>query len=825
MRASKYIVESAYGGERLTGRIFSPMDPTMTRLNAALEGRYLIRSVLGHGGMATVYAARDLKHERDVAIKVLAAELAEALGAERFLNEIKTTANLRHPHILPLYDSGNADGLLFYVMPLVEGETLRARLTRDTQLPIADALRIADEVSDALSYAHARGVIHRDIKPENILLEGGHAVVADFGIARAVSAAGGERLTRTGMSVGTPAYMSPEQAVADDTLDGRSDLYSLACVVYEMLAGQAPFAGPTSAAIVRQHLTVDAPPVTNVRPAVPAHVAGALQRALAKTPDDRFNPVAAFAAALHVPATAANELVQGAPLLSKGAPDAAPETTRRSVAQWSRRLIVVGWVVVLIGYAGAWFARNRAARRDNAPTGVAVLPFAERSADQANAYLGDGIAETLISALNNVSGLTVASRTSSFAFRGKETDVRQIGKELAVGTVLEGSVQRAGDQLRITAELVKTTDGVTMWSQTFDRKADDIFAVQDEVVRAVVTALQGRAYASSAAFESTVGTKDREAYELYIQGTYFWNRRSLADFTRAQGLFEKAIARDSTYAAPWSGIANALITQAFVDTTNPVLLLERAQQAAERARALGPDLADAHVALAYLRLIKDWDYRGADSAFRSVLARYPRHPMAHKWYGDLLNIVSGPASAVGEIQTTLALDPKLAIAMYNLGYLHSLLGRPDSALIWLDRGLSLAPDLVLALIEAANLRALRGDSAGTFAALNRLPRVSSRTASNPEALARAWGRGGYHEVLRTMAASPDSRSLPSERARWMAALGRYDEAFVALNEAIARRDVWAIFNHRRLEFIPMRTDPRWNLMLKKIGLPPDTSSR
>jgi|JI10StandDraft_1071094.scaffolds.fasta_scaffold02742_7 TolB-like protein/tRNA A-37 threonylcarbamoyl transferase component Bud32 len=789
--------------------MLSPMDATTSRLNAALEGRYVVSRILGQGGMATVYAARDLRHERDVAIKVLAAELAQALGAERFLNEIKTTANLRHPHILPLYDSGNADGLLFYVMPLVEGETLRDRMTREAQLPIADALRIASEVSDALSYAHARGVIHRDIKPENILLEGGHAVVADFGIARAVSAAGGERLTQTGMSVGTPAYMSPEQAVADDALDGRSDLYSLACVVYEMLAGQAPFTGPTAAAIVRQHLTVDAPPITNLRPAVPMHVAGVLQRALAKAPDDRFNPVAAFSAALQSGAQASASAARTTPTTSAPA-------RRRSLG-----LILTTAAVLVVAAAGAWYVRARSGETTAAPTGVAVLPFAERSADQANAYLGDGIAETLISALANVSGLTVASRTSSFAFRGKETDVRAIGRELSVGTVLEGSVQRAGDQLRITAELVKTADGLTIWSQTFDRKADDIFAVQDEVVRAVVTALQGRAYASSAAFESSVGTRDREAYELYMQGTYFWNRRSLSDFTRAQGLFEKAIARDSTYAAPWSGIANALITQAFVDTTNPVMLLAKAQQAAERARVLAPDLADAHVALAYLRLIKDWDYKGADSAFRSVIERYPRHPMAHKWYGDLLNIVTGPSTAIGEIRMTLSLDPKLAIAMYNLGYVHALLGQPDSALVWYDRGLALAPDLVLALVEAAALRASRGDSAGALAALERLPRVSSRTAGTSIDLERAWGRGGYLELLRTLVAAPESRFLPSERARWLAILGRNDDAFDALDEAIARRDVWAVFNHRRLEFVAMRKDPRWNVMLGKIGLVPN----
>ncbi len=283
------------------------------RLAAALADRYRIERELGAGGMATVYLAEDVKHHRRVAIKVLRPELAQAIGPERFLREIETTANLRHPHILPLYDSGEAGGFLFYVMPLVEGESLRDRLEREKQLPIDDALKIAREVADALSHAHSRGVVHRDIKPENILLESGHAVVADFGIAKAVSAAGGERLTQTGMSVGTPQYMSPEQAAGERDLDGRSDLYSLGCVLYEMLAGQPPFTGPTVESVVHQHLTAEPRAITQIRPAVPAEIAGVLQRALAKTPADRFNPVAQFSDALRRPSDARPIVIERVP--------------------------------------------------------------------------------------------------------------------------------------------------------------------------------------------------------------------------------------------------------------------------------------------------------------------------------------------------------------------------------------------------------------------------------------------------------------------------------------------------------------------------------
>jgi serine/threonine-protein kinase len=270
-------------------------------LVAALADRYTVEREVGRGGMATVYLANDLKHQRRVALKVFRPELAAAVGAERFLREITTTANLRHPHILPLYDSGEAGGFLFYVMPFVEGESLRDRLDREKQLPLDDALQIAREVADALSYAHSHDVVHRDVKPENILLEAGHAVVADFGIARAVSAAGGERLTQTGIAIGTPTYMSPEQAAGSGDLDGRSDLYALGCVLYEMLAGQPPFIAPTAEGLVRQHMTAEAPTVTQLRPKVSGEVAQAIDRVLAKNPADRFATAAAFTKALAVP--------------------------------------------------------------------------------------------------------------------------------------------------------------------------------------------------------------------------------------------------------------------------------------------------------------------------------------------------------------------------------------------------------------------------------------------------------------------------------------------------------------------------------------------
>jgi serine/threonine-protein kinase len=419
-------------------------------LTTALSDRYRIERELGAGGMATVYLAEDLRHQRKVAVKVLRPELAAALGHERFLREITTTANLRHPHILPLFDSGQAvappqgESFLFYVMPYVEGESLRDRLDREKQLPLDDALQIAREVADALSYAHQRGVIHRDIKPANILLESGHAVVADFGIARAITEAGGTKLTETGLAIGTPAYMSPEQAAGDGELDGRSDLYALGCVLYEMLAGQPPFTGPTVESLVYQHLTVDAPSVTNLRPAVPPQIAGVLERALAKVPADRFNPVAEFADALH----------------TGGAPSAAaPAKLRRWIPVLATATMLAA-IAVIFDIGGI-----RPRGGGGLIESLAVLPLESLAADPGHEYFADGMTEALITELSKIEALRVISRTSVMQYKGARKSLPDIARELNVDGIVEGSVLRDGNRVRVTAQLIDAAADRHLWAE------------------------------------------------------------------------------------------------------------------------------------------------------------------------------------------------------------------------------------------------------------------------------------------------------------------------------------------------------------------------
>ncbi|MCZ6851755.1 MAG: protein kinase, partial [Planctomycetota bacterium] len=378
------------------------MPDTLARLTSALANRYAIERELGAGGMATVYLAEDLKHHRKVAIKVLRPELAAAIGPERFLREITITAQLNHPHILPLLDSGEENGFLYYVMPYMQGESLRDRLNRERQLSVGDAVKLAGEVADALNAAHRRDVVHRDIKPENILIEDGHAVVADFGIARASDAAGSEQLTETGLAIGTPFYMSPEQASGSRDLDGRSDIYALGCVLYEMLAGQPPFTGPTIESVVHQHLAVEVSPVTNLRPAVSAEIAATLTRALAKTPADRFATAREFADALTaVPTSTAARPTAAASGLSRGRVGA--------YAALALAVLVAGVLTILR-------TTGPASMTDDIPR-LVVLPLQNLSAAEEE-YFAVGMTEEITARLAGISGLRVIARQTAIQYKG-----------------------------------------------------------------------------------------------------------------------------------------------------------------------------------------------------------------------------------------------------------------------------------------------------------------------------------------------------------------------------------------------------------------------
>jgi serine/threonine protein kinase/tetratricopeptide (TPR) repeat protein len=606
-------------------------------IGSALAGRYTIERELGRGGSATVYLALEEKHGRQVAIKVLKPEVATSLGAERFLREIGITARLSHPHLVPLIDSGEAGGLLYYVAPYISGGSLRDRLVLGGRFTVPDALRVTREVGAGLDYAHRNGFIHRDVKPENILFADGQAMLADFGIAHVGRAATAEPLTDAGVVVGTPEYMSPEQASGESNLESRSDIYSLACVLYEMLAGEPPLRGSSSRATIAKQVTETPRPLRALRPDVLPAVDRALACALAKDPADRFASVAEFIAALHT------EEVERAHL---------PLAATRSIA---------------------------------------VLPFVNASSDPENEYLSDGITDELIDALAKVEGLRVASRTSVFALKGKPRDVRAIGALLGASEVLEGTVRKIGARLRITAQLTSTDDGRLLWSQRYDRTLDDVFAIQDEIAATIVSTLRATSFADLAEPLRKRYTENVLAYGLYLKGRYAWNKRTREGIDEAIRYFAQAIKEDPGYASAYTGLADSYALHVDYRSVAVHEGFARAKAYARMALELDHTLAEGHASLAWSLFIYDWDWAAADREFRRAIELTPRYATAHQWYAFLLTARGRLDEALVEGHTALELDPASVSIRRSVGWLYYYARRYDQARYHLTRAIAMNP--------------------------------------------------------------------------------------------------------------------------------------
>ena len=765
------------------------------RLQAALAGRYTIERELGHGGMAVVHLAVDLRHGRRVALKVLRPELAAELGAERFLREIRIAAGLQHPGVLPLYDSGDAGGILYYVMPYVEGESLRDRLTREGALPLADALAIAGEVADALGYAHAHEVVHRDVKPENILLSGGHALVADFGIARAIGAAGGDQLTETGIAVGTPAYMSPEQASAERPMDGRTDIYALGCVLYEMLAGEPPFSGPTAQAVLARHTLDPVPPLRTVRPDLPAHVERATLRALAKTPGDRFPTAAAFRDAL----------------------------VSTPTAGWHARLPLVALLAALAVGVAAYLALRPSPSAVPARS-VAILPFRNLSPDPSDEYFSDGMSEELTTALGKVEGLRVAAPTSAGAFRNANVTARQIGRTLGVATLLEGTVRRAGGRLRVAAHLINAESGYDLWSDEYERDVRDVFAVQDEITRAIVGALRVKLAAGGTGPLARHATASPEAHDLYLHGRFFYEKRSEDGLRRALGYFRQAIAQDSEYALAYSGLADTYSFLSAFGFGAPHELFPQAKAAALRALQLDSTLPEAHTSLGFTQLFYDWDWPAADREFRRALAfdsTFTPAILYHGWY----NVAAGRLDdAIRDLERARSIDPLSLILNTRLATMLHWARRYDAAVAQLHRTLAIDSSYDLAHAQLARTYVqmrrcadaaaeLRGRAA-VFAAyyeaaiVGYSAAVCGRTAEARrilDAMLSRTGRGVY--------VSPEAIAIV------YAALGDKEHAFAWLERALDDR-TWSLYLLRVEPMLDgLRADPRFDGLIRRVGLP------
>jgi serine/threonine protein kinase/Tfp pilus assembly protein PilF len=743
----------------------------LDRLGTALAGRYAIDRVIGRGGMATVYLADDLKHGRKVAIKVLHPELGSLLGPDRFTREIQIAASLNHPHILPLYDSGaageqgsGAGTLLWFTMPYVRGESLRQKLSRETQLSIDEAIGIVRQVASALDHAHAHGLVHRDIKPENILLHEGEAMVTDFGIALPVAGRSETKLTEPGIAMGTAEYMSPEQAAGESALDARTDVYSLGCVLYELLAGEPPYTGPTAQAVIAKRFIDPVPRVRRIRPAVPPAVEQALMTSLARVPADRFSSAGAFADALTKP-------------LDDG---------------------------------------------DRLPS-VAVLPFLNLSTDPENEFFADGITEDVIAQLSKIRALKVMSRTSVMPFKKREQNLREIGAALGVATLLDGSVRRAGNRVRIIAQLIDGETDRHLWAETYDRELTDIFAIQTDVALHIAAALEAELSPEERNRIRKQPTRNVQAYQQYLLGKHCINRWTQEGVEQGIAHLERAVTLDPAYALAYVAMAHTytMLGVGIAGDLHPNEAFRRARMAVAKAMELDPELAEVHAVLGFVRCVADFDWAGAEKEFKRALELDPNSGETYDSYGLLLTALERYDEAIevqrraheldplthrldlattflraGRYDEALEIatrvnrqDPHFALGRATLGWAYLHKGLREEGIAELERAVSLAPDSTMFLGQLGQALARIGKLDRARAVLEQLKELSRSRYVSPYHLAYVY-----------------------------TGLGEYDAAMDQLERAYEERSggVWGMKGS--FLFTALRSHPRFHALLKKVNL-------
>jgi serine/threonine protein kinase/TolB-like protein len=671
------------------------MTATAERLAAALADRYIIETELGRGSSATVYLAQDLRHDRWVALKVLHSALGAALGVERFLREIRTAARLQHPHILPLFDSGSADGQLFYTMPFVETGSLRDRLNRQGPLPVPAAIQLALEVASALTYAHALGVIHRDIKPENILLtQTGDPLLSDFGIAYAIDSGadghGGSkaegRLTETGITLGTPAYMSPEQSAGDEPVDVRSDLYSLAAVIFEVLAGRPPFTGPNARSIITRRLVEPPPSLQEIRPDVPPAVDRALTLAMARHPVDRFESVAEFAEALAGESAVA-------------APGGRSSHLPRRFGLWAG-LVLVATAAGVLGVRYLFSGAEPKLPTDVAgPRVLVVLPF-KNLGSPADQYFADGLTEEITSRLAGLSGLRVISRTSADQYRESKKSLKEIGAELRAGYVLEGNVRwersrGAGPgRIRVAPSLIQVSNETRLWSsEPYEAELTEVFRIQSEIAEQVTTALDVALRAPEREALAAVETRNAEAYDFYLRGNdYLGRSNQQADLINAANLYQRAVETDSTFGVAYAKLArcHTQIYWHYYDRTEA--RLELARNALAAAARLAPDLPETHMARGYYHYWGELDYDGAMREFAAALRRQPSNSELLQAMGYVERRRGRWEESLARFVEALRYDPRSGIRSFDVGDNYYSLRMYPEAEHYLERAMTLSPD-------------------------------------------------------------------------------------------------------------------------------------
>jgi serine/threonine-protein kinase len=801
-----------------------PLPDLVETLTLALGESYTFERELLGGAMSRVFVAEDRKLGRRVAIKVLSREVAAEIKTERFRLEIQLAARLSHPHIVPLLHSGEIDGILYFTMPYIEGESLRRRVDREGALPINEGIRILRQIASAISYAHRNGVVHRDIKPDNVLLSDEFALVADFGVARALSASttsGDARLTSGGVALGTPAYMAPEQALADPEIDHRADIYAFGVMAYEVLTGAPPFRGKSAQATLAAHVVQPPDPIEAKRGDIPVEVAQLVMACLEKKPADRPQAASELLPVFDAVSTG----TPSGPTIATSASAAAKRAPRRFPWRWAAGAVAVIAVIAAIAIAWPALSRSSNASKDDF-TSVAVLPLQNVGGNQADEYFSDGMTDELANALGKLPGLKVASRTSTYAFKGKDTNVGEIGKALNVETVLEGTVRRDGRRLKVSAQLTNVGDGLSLWSDTYDAEAEDVFTVQDEIATKIAQALKVRLGNQAQTFSSSSrGTENLQAWNHFARGRYLLNARGADNLRLSIQYFDSAIITDPRYARAYAGSATAYALLPEYTDKGPRNASQMTHSAAEKALSIDPSLSEAYTAIG-LAEVHDWNFDKADSAYRKALELDPQYPTAHQWYGELLFHTGRLDSSLAQIRKAVELDQLAPVNASALGYALMVLGRTDEAIAELKKGIQVAPSLGLHHFMLGDLYLVKEQPAQAVKELELASRLDPELALRRGFLAHAYGLLGETAKANDIIAELEHRQRTNGKsgvALAVAYLGRQenDMALAALEDAVNEHDISLLTQCSLIPdkiWDPLRSDPRFDTILARMNL-------
>jgi serine/threonine protein kinase/Tfp pilus assembly protein PilF len=769
--------------------------------------RYQIIEEIGRGGMGRVYKAVDKELNKVVALKMIKPELSKTSSlVERFKKELVLARKVTHKNVCRIHDLGEVRGIRFISMQYIEGQDLKKLIHQTGKLTVEKAVAISEQICEALQAAHDEGVIHRDLKPQNIMLDSkGNAYVMDFGIARSLES---EEVTKPGMVIGTPHYMSPEQAEGKEA-DVRSDIYALGCILYEMTTGKPPFKADTSVAMIHKHMTETPKPPSQFNPQIPKALEEIILKCLQKKPEKRYQKV--------------DDII-------KAIDDVKPDlisAAKPAKMSWKKIIPIAAIILIMIGIGFYYVMRKEKAAVSPAQAewknSIAVLPFANLSSQEEQEYFCEGLAEALINALTNIKGLRVVARTSAFSFKGRDVDVREIGKKLNVQTVLEGSVQQAGNRLRISAQLINVEDGYHLWSERYDRETTDVFAIQDDISQAIVTALKIKLGVEEKAALVKRYTNDIEAYNLYLKGRYYWNKRTAEGMNRSIEYFKQTIEINPTYALAYTGLAEAYIVLGEWSIYPPKEVFPKARTAALKALEIDDELAEAHSALAMIKRDYDWDWSGAEREFKRAIELNPNYPTAHQWYAEYLTGLGRDKEAIVEAKRAQELDPLSLIINTAAGDAFHYAGQYDRAIEQYQKALDLDATFAVAHLFLGWIYRQKGMYEKAIAEIQTAIDLHGEYSPFAASLAHVYALAGKikeaREILDNLKKQEKQIYVsPFYIAIIYSALDEKNQAFEWLEKAFDEKDCPIIYIKVEFMLDPLRSDPRFKALLKKMNL-------